>query len=417
MQDHVTSHTQCILCGSTHTTPYLSLGRMAPANNFVKFSRVIKPQKRYPLGLMYCHVCHSSQLTHTISPKILFAHYAYFSSTSPMLVSHFAKYAKTIKKRFPTLSQHLVVDIGSNDGVLLKPLQRLGAHVLGVDPAKECSNLAIQSGIPTLQTYFTPKVAKQIQKRYGNASIITANNVLAHTPYIHEFIRGVHMLLQQDGIFVFEVKYMGDILEKNEFDIIYHEHVFSYLLHPLVSLLLTHKLKVFDVQHVDIHGGSLRVYAAHSHASMPIQQSVKKLLKEEKVKGYTQISTYKAFAKKPAHVKKALQTLLRTLVKKGKRIAGYGASAKGTTMLQYCNLNTHTIDYIVDSATSKIGTYTPATHIPILDPKELTTRTPDYILLLAWDHKDSILKKERWFAARGGTYILPIPTPTLIKPS
>ena len=207
---------------------------------------------------------------------------------------------------------------------------------------------------------------------------------------------------------------MGDILQHNEFDVIYHEHVFSYLLHPLVALLNKHQLKIIDVQHIQIHGGSLRIVACHKDALQNIQPSVQKMLRQEKNKGYTKISTYKTFAKKPAQVKKLLRSLLYKLAKKGKRIAGYGASAKGTTMLQYCDLNTDTIEYIVDNATSKIGTFTPGSHIPILDPKELKERIPDYILLLAWDHKESIIKNEAWFTKNKGVYILPIPSPRLI---
>lgn len=415
MKNDVTKHTQCILCGSSHITTYLSLGKMAPANSFVKSKKLAKPEKKYPLGLLYCHSCYCSQLTHTVKPSTLFRNYAYFSSTSPLLVSHFIDYAQMLTRQFPSLSRQLIVDIGSNDGVLLKPLKSLGARVLGIDPAKECSDLAIQSGIPTIQKYFTQRLAKQIQKQHGFASIITANNVIAHTPYIHEIIDGIRTLLQADGIFVFEVKYMGDILEKNEFDIIYHEHVFSYLLHPLVTLLNAHKLKVINVQHVQIHGGSLRVFAAHKNSEFTPNSSVQAMLLQEKKKRYTQLSTYKKFAKQPPRVKKKLQTLLSTLKKNDKRIAGYGASAKGTTMLQYCNLNANSIEYIVDSATSKIGKFTPVTHIPIVDPKELKNRLPDYILLLAWDHQISILKREAWFAKRGGTYILPIPSPTLLR--
>ncbi|MBP9813942.1 class I SAM-dependent methyltransferase [Candidatus Woesebacteria bacterium] len=415
MQNHLTKHLRCILCGSAHITPYLSLGKMAPANSFVSFKDISKPEKKYPLGLLYCHKCHSSQLTHTIAPATLFAHYAYYSSTSPLLVSHFIDYAHTLKRKFPKLMKQLVVDIGSNDGVLLKPLQKIGAHILGVDPARECSNVAVQSGIPTIQKYFTPALAKQIQKKYGNASIITANNVIAHTPFIHDFIRGIRTLLQSDGVFVFEVKYMGDILEHNEFDIIYHEHVFSYLLHPLYVLLDKHELKIIDVQHMQIHGGSLRVYASHKRAHVTVQPSVQEMLTQEKNKGYLRFSTYRSFAQNPPRIKKKLQTLLRALVKKGNRIAGYGASAKGTTMLQYCELYTDTIAYIVDNASSKIGTYTPATHIPIVDPKELKIHKPDYILLLAWDHKNTIMKKEQWYTQSGGIYIVPVPTPALIK--
>lgn len=413
MTSLVTKEKKCLLCGSDAITTYLSLGTMVPANSFAK--TITRKERKIPLGISFCHTCFGSQLTHTVDPTILFTHYAYFSSTSPLLVSHFLDYTKTLKRMFPTLTQGFIIDIGSNDGVLLKPLQKLGARILGIDPAKEVSLQAIQLGIPTIQEYFTLPLAQKIREQQGHASIITASNVFAHTKNVHNFIEGVKVLLDPQGIFVFEVKYMADVIEKNEFDVIYHEHVFSFMLHPLMRLFHMHDMKIFAVEKISIHGGSLRIFTSHKNAKFSVRPSVHSILKNEQMSGYTKLETYTKFAKDPPRTKKALHTLLSTLKNKGKRIVGYGASAKGMTLLQYAHIHKNLLEYIVDASPSKIGMYTPGTHIPIVSPDVLKTKKPDYILLLAWDHKATILKKESWFTKTHGMFILPIPYPKIVK--
>ncbi len=409
MPTAIKHHTRCIICGSTDIMPYLSLGNMALANSFATKQHLTKPAKKYPLGMTYCHACHLSQLTHTVNPKNLFQTYAYFSSTSPQLVAHFSAYAKDLWRLFPTLARGLVVDVGSNDGILLVPLKKRGSRVLGVDPAKNVAAAAAQAGIHTMTKFFTPTLAQIIINKYGQANIISANNVFAHTPDIHLFMTAVKRLLCPGGIFVFEVKYLGDLIGKNEFDTIYHEHVFSYILHPLVTLLGKYAMQIFDVHHVDTHGGSLRIFASHIPLPFAISPSVSTYLQKEIRAGYTDLTTYTRYAQKPPAVKKKLLALLTSLKQKNKRIAAYGASAKGSTLLQYCGIDTNFIDFVVDTTPYKIGKYMPGTHIPIVDARQWKKHPPDYILLLAWNFSDSIIKREAWFGRRGGKFILPIP--------
>lgn len=400
--------TQCLICNGTMLVPYISLGPVALANAYIDKAHLLRAEPRYPLTTVYCRTCHHSQLALAINPKILFESYAYSSSTSPQLLPYFNAYAKDLVKTFPTQAKH-VLEIGSNDGLLLGYLKERGANVLGVDPAQNIVKTAQLAGLPTINKFFTLGLARQIKKDHRNIGIVIANHVLAHTPDPHDMIAGIKHVLSENGVFVCEVKYLMNLIEDNAFDTIYHEHVSYFLLKPLQALLRMHDLDIFDVKYSAHEGGSLKIFASHTPLRFPVNAAIGAYLKKEERHHLYIPKTYADFAKKPLRTKKQLMTLLRTLKKSGKRVAAYGASAKGGTLLQYCGIDSSLVDFVVDAAPSKIGKYMPGTHIPIMPPATLKKNVPDYILLLAWNYSESIMKREHWFTRRGGKFIIPIP--------
>ena len=348
-----------------------------------------------------------------VDRKKLFLNYDYFSSASPQLKAHFSDYAKEVFNRFPEQAKKLTLEIASNDGILLKCFQQLGAKVLGVDPAKNIVQFAQKNGVETLPVFFNLKTAENILRKYGPAGIISANNVLAHTDDLHSMVGGVKKLLAENGVFVFEIQYLLDLLQKNEFDNTYHEHVCYFSLAPLCALLEKHGLKIFDVEHVSTQGGSLRVFAGHNPLLFPTSKSVGKFLLEEKNQGLYELKTYKNFGSKPRKIKKQLASLLKKLKKQNKKIVGYGAAAKATTLLAYSGISKF-INYIADDSPQKQGKYMPGNHVPIVSSETLKKDTPDYVVLFAWNYADSIIKRESWLKEKGVKFIKPVPEVQII---
>lgn len=405
----------CLICEGNNLKKYLSFGKLAFANSYLKLKDLQKPEYTAPLEVYFCNTCKLAQLLDIVDRKILFKKYYYFSSTSPVLVKHFEAYAEELVNLFPMQSKKLVIDVGSNDGILLSPVKKLGGKVLGVDPAKNIAKHLQKTKIDTIWDFFSKKLAKKIAKKYGKAGIISANNVLAHTDTIHDILEGVRILLDENSIFVFEVQYLSDLLKKNEFDNTYHEHICYYSLTPVIYLLRLHQMSVFRVKHVDTHGGSLRIYASLMSNNFPKDSSVGEFLENEKLSGLDKFKTYVRFAKKVPVNRRKLRSLLLNLKKKNKKIVGYGSPAKAATLLQYCGIGPSVIDYIIDSAPSKQGLYLPGMHIPIVSPNRLKIQKPDYIVILAWNYANAILEKESWFKESGGAFIIPVPTPRITK--
>ncbi|MCX6781446.1 MAG: class I SAM-dependent methyltransferase [Candidatus Magasanikbacteria bacterium] len=403
----------CLVCGGTKLSLYLDLGKSALANSYISPKDKSKKEFKARLAVYYCHTCHLAQLLDIVDRNVLFKKYAYFSSTSPQLLNHFDEFAQDVMDRFEKQSKHLVVEIASNDGILLKPLKERGAKVLGIDPAKNIAAQANKIGIPTVADFFNRKTAKKIKETHGSAGVVIANNVLAHTDILHEIIQGAADLLADDGVFVFEAQYLKDLIAHNEFDNTYHEHICYFSLHPLVELLKRHDMKVFDVKHVDTQGGSLRVYAAKNSSSIHAAPRVAEMLKDEVKFGLTKFATFKKFAARPPRVARELKKILTKLHEQGKTVVGYGAPAKGNTMLQYAKIDRKLVTYIVDNAPSKQGLLAPGSRIPIFAPTKLHEDTPDYILILAWNYADSIMNRESWFKKRGGKFIIPVPMPVI----
>lgn len=414
----VRTRSDCRMCGSEALTKVWSFGPTPLANAYLKPEEAgRRNEPLIPLDVYYCAVCHLVQLRDVVSPERLFSHYLYVSSTSPTFVKHFEDYAQTLMTRFGLQRQSLVVDVGSNDGVLLKPLAAAGVRVLGIDGAANVAQIANEAGIETVAAFYTPALAAAIAKERGQADVICANNVFAHTDEVEVFTAAVKVLLKPDGVFVFEVQYLGDLVAKNLFDIVYHEHVCYYSMHPLVRFFAQHEMEIFDVERPPVHGGSLRVYVQRAGGPQARAARLAALLGEEQQAGLTSVAAYQQFAQRVERNKAALLTLLRQLKSAGKRIAGYGAPAKATTLCYALGIDKTVLDYIADDdATFKQGRLMPGTHIPIVPPATLYTAQgrPDFCVILAWNFAEPIRQRHQRFTEQGGRFILPVPRVKII---
>lgn len=396
---------KCRICGGKKLEVILDLGKTPPANAFLSKKDLKKKEAHFPLVLVFCNKCSLVQLGHSVDPKILFQNYHYNTGASKPLVDHFTSMAEELSKKYLNSKNDLVVEFGSNDGVLIGVLKNK-CRVLGVDPAKNVVKLAHERGVKTIIDYFDERSAKNITNEFGQAKIIVANNVFAHIDDIHEVLAGVNILLHNSGYFIFECHWVGNLIGRGGFDQIYHEHLFYYSLHSLQILLATIGMVIEDVKLMPIHGESLRVYARKSGES---NLAVKEFLKHEKEIGLIKKETYKNFGKKVELNKNKLRNLLKTLKKLGKTIVGYGAPGKSTTLLNFFKIGPEILDFITDTTLAKQGTYTPGTHIPVVHPKILIEKKPDYILLLSWNYADTILKKEKQLREKGVKFIIPVP--------
>ncbi|MBI4022084.1 MAG: class I SAM-dependent methyltransferase [Candidatus Andersenbacteria bacterium] len=413
----VRTRTDCRMCGGTALMRVWSFGPTPLANAYLTPEEAgHRSEPLIPLDVYYCSDCHLVQLRDVVSPEMLFSNYLYISSTSPTFVRHFEEYADTLVRRFGLTEKSMVVDVGSNDGVLLKPLQAAGARVLGIDPAANVAKMANEAGIETVAAFFTPALAAVVAEERGRAAVICANNVFAHTDTVEVFTAAVKELMAPDGVFVFEVQYLGDLVAKNLFDIVYHEHVCYYSLHPLVRFFGQHGMNVFDVERPPVHGGSLRVYVQHAGGPHARATRLDALLDEEQQAGLTSAAAYQQFARRIENNKAALLAMLHELKRTGKRIAGYGAPAKATTLCYALGIDGTVLDYIADDdATFKQGRLMPGTHIPIVSPQELYgSDKPDYCLILAWNFAEPIRRNHQRFTEQGGRFIMPVPEPKII---
>jgi SAM-dependent methyltransferase len=398
----------CRLCSSPQLALFLNLGKMPLAGNFL-LKKNIGKEKFYPLELYRCLDCSLVQVLHLISPEELFNDYRYLSSVS--LTKHFTEYAVNVVKRFD-LKNKLILEIGSNDGVLLTPFKNLGVKVLGIDPAKNVAAIANKKGLSTIADFFSVVSARKILHDYGFFKAIFANNVLAHIDTIRDVFEGITIILDTDGVLVFEVHYLPELLIKLQYDFFYHEHMSYYTITCLKPFIESFGLVIFDVKKISIHSGSIRVFVKHKeNHSLQIRDRVERFLSFEK-DFFDQNVIYETFSKKVEKQKQKLTQLLKKLHKQKKKIIGYGASGRGNTLLNFCGIDTNLINYIVDDSPERYGRYTPGTHIPIVPRTIFQSDTVDYALLLAWNYKRSILAKEEKYLARGGSFIFPLPTVT-----
>lgn len=403
----------CRFCHSKKLVSLWSFGKTPLANSYLTKQQLKKPEPFVPLEVYKCQTCHLVQLLHVVDPTILFGHYLYVSSTSPSFRQHFVEYAATLKKRFNLKPNDLVVDVGSNDGILLKPLKKNKVRILGIEPAANIARTANQEGIPTISEFFTPALAKKLRRTHGPAKIISANNVFAHTDTIDVFVQAIKELLTDDGVFVFEVQYLGDLLKNNIFDIVYHEHVCYYHVHPLLPFFARHGLQVFDVERQNVHGGSIRVYVQRQSGPYTSTARLKNILAEEKAAKLNSLAPYKAFGNRIKKNKRALHALLRQLKHQHKRVVGYGAPAKATTFMYALDLTAKHLEYIIDDSPLKQNLYMPGTHVPIVPASKLYTDKPDVVLILAWNFATPIMATHQAFTKQGGQFIIPVPKPTL----
>lgn len=404
----------CRICKSSALTKVFKFGRQPLANAFLKKSQLSQKERFYPLDVYFCKNCHLVQLRDVVSSQILFRDYVYVSSTSSLFVNHFKDFSNRMMERFSLTQADLIIDIGSNDGILLKPYYDKGLRVLGIEPAKNIAKIALKNGIDTIPEFFSSSLAQKIRKKYGLAKLVTATNVFAHINDLDEVIKGVLELLHQDGVFVIEAPYLMDFLDKNLFDTVYHEHLSYFSLYPLIVFFTKWKMRVFDVQKVPTHGGSLRIFVSRESSRNKTSSGVQELIDLERKHKLHKIITYRRFARRINENKRILLRLLTKLRNQGKRIVGYGAPAKGNTLLNYFEIKTQFLDYIVDDSKYKQGLFTPGTHIPVLAPGTLYKDRPDYILLLAWNFAENIIKIHHGLREFGVKFIVPVPKPQII---
>ena len=399
----------CRLCESSNLDLVLNLVPTPPANAFVNESSIREQQSCFPLDVFFCRACNHVQLLDIIDPSILFKNYVYVSGTSQSFVKHFEKYASTLINRFAPKEGSLIVDIGSNDGTLLSAFQKKGLKVLGIDPACDIASDATKSGVTTIVDFFSINLAKEIKAKWGEASIITANNVFAHSDDLSGITDGVRNLLAPNGVFVFEVSYLGDVLRDTLFDTIYHEHLAYHSVSPLNNFFSDRGLRLFSVERVASHGGSIRGMVSLKRSEHSSDGSVDIIIANEKKIGLDKIETFKAFSYSINALGQKLKSLIKKIKAEGGSIAGFGAPAKSTTLMYNYGLGSKEIDFIVDDSPLKQGLFTPGTHIPVLSPDALYERRPDYVLILAWNFAEPIMKKHYSFLEGGGCFIVPLP--------
>jgi SAM-dependent methyltransferase len=405
----------CRSCGTGGLHPILSLGETPLADALVDPARLDKPEASYPLEVAFCAACSLVQLKQTVSPETLFTQdYPYYSSFSDTLVSH----ARRNAERLITdegLDQHsLVVELASNDGYLLRHFAEQGVPVLGIDPAEGPASAAQEAGIPTLCAFFDRELAACLVAEGKRAEVVLANNVLAHVPDLNGFVAGIGVLLAGSGVAVIEAPYVRDLIDRCEFDTIYHEHLCYFSVTALNRLFARHGLVLSRVEHYPLHGGSLRLYVRPGGEP---DDTVRRYLAEEAEHGLDMVGYYRDFAARVEQVKHDLLALLGKLKASGARIAAYGAAAKGATLLNYVGIGSETLDYVVDRNVHKQGRFMPGVRLPIADPARLVADQPDYVLLLAWNFADEILAQQQAYLRAGGRFVVPVPEPAVLERS
>lgn len=397
----------CRICNNSSLVEFCQLGIQPLANSFIKKEDLSKKEKVFPLNLCLCQKCGMVQLSDVVPAKLMFKNYLYIPSASKTRIEHFNELATTLKDKFNLNENDLAVDIGSNDGSLLEVYRQLGVKILGVDPSVNLAKVAELKGISTVNDYFTRNSARKIIKKYGRAKIITATNVFAHVDNIHEFVKGIEILLADYGAFVIEFPYLLDFIENCEFDTVYHEHLSYFGVKALVRLFEKTTLEIFSIQRMELDGGSLRVFVRKKQGNSKSYPEVENLMRLELKKKLNTLVPYKTFAKNVRTKKNQFKRLLSELRKKKRKIVGYGAPAKGNTFLNYCKITNKDILYVVDSTTYKQGLYLPGTHIPIYREDKIYSETPDYLIILAWNFAEEIMKKNSALKEKGVKFILP----------
>jgi SAM-dependent methyltransferase len=395
---------ECRFCGSTDLYMFLDLGFMPHAGDFLTKKEVGK-ELCYPLKIYYCKKCGLVQILEVISSKTLFKNYHYLSSVS--LTGHFKELAEELKNKFLN-KKSFVVEIGSNDGVLLYPLKKMGFNVLGVDPAINVVKIAEKKGIETVTDFFGKKIAEKILAKKGGSDVILASNVLAHIDNMTDVFKGITTLLKPNGVLIFEVHYFPDLLKDIQYDFFYNEHLSYSSLKSLIPFLNKFNLQIFDVKHIKIHSGSIRVYAKFKdNKKYKIKKTVRTMYEKDlESLGFSRIKKFSSCVYKH---REDLKNVLDKIKKDGNKIVGYGASGRANTLLNFCKIDNTILDYIVDDSPERQDKFTPGTHIPIVSPSVFRKDNVKYVLLLAWNYKDEIFKKERKFIKKGGKFIIPFP--------
>ena len=413
----MTGHTKrqtCRVCGGTQLTKFLSLGPTPLANAFLRSTDEFPAEQSYPLDVYRCEGCSLVQLLDLIDPGTLFSHYIYVTGTSETVAEHNRIYSKTIVELLKLQPGNLVVEVASNDGSLLKCFEPYGMRTLGIEPAENISELARSQGVETLTRFFNEATGREVQETYGAAHVVIANNVLAHVDDTPDFLEGCKHVLKPDGLIVIEVPYLRDLLDRLEYDTIYHEHLCYFSVTTLMRLCDRVGLSIRRVEHVPLHGGSLRVYLGRQEVQGNHADAVLDYAAAETEAGFENMDRYERFAADVALNRQAIRRLLEKLKSDGKVVAGYGAPAKGNTLLNYCGIDTQLVSFTVDQNPLKIGHYTPGTHLPVLPVEALREREADFAFVLAWNFEEEIRRQQRDYAEAGGRFIIPIPEPRIV---
>lgn len=404
----------CRMCKSEDLKFFLDLGFHPPSDAFLTKEDLEKPETQYPLTVYMCDNCGLMQLGHVVSAKILYAErYIYDASITSTGRNHFFDMSRDICTRFKLKKESLVIDVGSNVGVLLGGFQQQGMRVLGVDPAVKVVEIANKRGIETWPFMFDYETAKKIRQEKGKASVITATNVFAHVDDLDNFMKALDYVLAEDGLYIFEVPHFIDLVNNLEYDTIYLEHLDYILIKPLIKFFRKYDMEVFDIEKYKIHGGSIRVFIGRK-GRHPISNSVGEYLKLEEQEQIYSLERLRKFADDVKNHKLELLKLLHELKFQGKRIVGVSAPAKGNTLLNYCKITNEILDYLTEKLQTKVGRYSPGMHIPIVDDKKLLEDTPDYALILAWNFADEIMNNLKEYKEKGGKFIVPIPKPRIV---
>jgi SAM-dependent methyltransferase len=399
----------CRACGSDRLTPVLSLGRTPLANALLTAERLAGPEATYPLELVFCGGCSLVQITETVPPEQLFGEYFYFSSFSDTMVGHARALVERLVAERGLGPESLAAEVASNDGYLLQFYRHAGVPVLGVEPAANIARVAEERGIPTVCEFFGAEVAARLAGEGRRADVVHANNVLAHVADLNGVVEGFRRILKPGGTTSIEVPYVRDMVDGTEFDTIYHEHLCYFSLTALDRLFRRHGLTIWNVERLPIHGGSLRVFATPAESAPEPAAAVRALLAEEQGWGVDSPGFYLGFADRVQRLREELCGVVAELRAQGRTIAAYGASAKGSTLLNYFGIGRETLSFVADRSTVKQGHFTPGTHLPIRAPEALLEEQPDYVLLLTWNFADEILRQQAEYRRRGGRFIVPIP--------
>ena len=408
MSDLTLTRDNCRLCGNEDLKPAMQLAAVPIVDAYVSAEHLGEIQETYPLDVFLCKICGHSQLRHMLDPDTIYGEYLYFTGSSASLVEHFRLYAESVLGKYDSSAGDLVVDIGSNDGTLLRFFQERGMRVLGIDPARKLAEVATQAGVETWPTYFSTELARHIREEYGPAAIVTVNNVFANVDDTIDMVEGIREMMSPDGLMVFETFYLLDLVENLAFDFIFHEHLSCYSVKPLQAFFQAHGMQLVDIQRVPTKGGSIRGFVRLGETQSKAPLSVAESICRENELGIHTQEAFEGLSRKIDSTKNQLLTLLQRIQGEGKTVAGYGASAATTTLLYQFELGDK-LSFIADDNPTRQDLFSPGLHIPVKPPQEIYDSGVDYVLILAWRHGQAIMSKHPEFLARGGHFIVPLP--------
>jgi len=407
---------KCRYCQTPLKYSFVDLGMSPLSNSYLEFKHLQQMEPFYPLHVYVCENCYLVQLPEFEAPENIFSQYAYFSSYSETWLKHAKIYTELMIERFGLDSSSEVIEIGSNDGYLLQYFKEKGIPVLGVEPAKNIAKVAEAAGIPTIVTFFGVEAATKLYSEGKQADLLVGNNVLAHVPALNDFVKGMRILLKPQGFITIEFPHLMRLVEENQFDTIYHEHFSYFSFITVKKIFAEHDLTIFDVEEIPTHGGSLRIYACHAEdQTKPISKRVSDLFEREVNAGFTELDYYLSFADRVKETKRNILDFLISAKKERKTIVGYGAPAKGNTLLNYCGIGTDFIDYTVDRNPHKQDHFLPGSHIPIYSPDKIMETKPDYLLILPWNLKQEIMEQMHHVLDWGCKFLFLIPQVEIVE--